>query len=290
MKQSETDACSLAQNERPVAATGRASHVISERVGRLDQIGARRGRRKVSVRKANTIHDFLSTLWASYLVVSTMTSPSSTMKTLQKRFYTALPRATSAVSRVRSNSASSRSLYTASLSGSYFDATPPPPPSSRPANPPLLTSVRLPAQANGEAEGQLQTPNGHPANQPSGSSSLAFVPSAVQPNYGHGYPSHIFPFSQLASGAFLSAHKQSSTDVPPNTRRTRTKYQLDVGAYGIPKRCKGNSQTTPTSGRKTTNDSLAVQVGEDAYFVKDRAMGVADGVGGWAKHGKTSMS
>jgi len=28
---------------------------------------------------------------------------------------------------------------------------------------------------------------------------------------------------------------------------------------------------------------LAVQVGEDAYFVRDNAMGVADGVGGWCR-------
>ena len=28
---------------------------------------------------------------------------------------------------------------------------------------------------------------------------------------------------------------------------------------------------------------LAVQIGEDAYFVRDNAMGVADGVGGWAR-------
>jgi hypothetical protein len=28
---------------------------------------------------------------------------------------------------------------------------------------------------------------------------------------------------------------------------------------------------------------LAIQVGEDAYFVRDNAMGVADGVGGWCR-------
>ncbi|KZS93908.1 hypothetical protein SISNIDRAFT_401072, partial [Sistotremastrum niveocremeum HHB9708] len=33
---------------------------------------------------------------------------------------------------------------------------------------------------------------------------------------------------------------------------------------------------------------LAVQVGEDAYFIRENAMGVADGVGGWARSRKHS--
>jgi hypothetical protein len=31
----------------------------------------------------------------------------------------------------------------------------------------------------------------------------------------------------------------------------------------------------------TDDSNLSVQVGEDAYFIRDNAMGVADGVGGW---------
>ena len=34
----------------------------------------------------------------------------------------------------------------------------------------------------------------------------------------------------------------------------------------------------------------AVLVGEDAYFVRDNAMGVADGVGGWSRVNKNGMS
>lgn len=64
---------------------------------------------------------------------------------------------------------------------------------------------------------------------------------------------------------------------PRAHKRPRLKYQLDVGAYGIPKhRSRSNSNHPYTS--------LSVQVGEDAYFIRDNALGIADGVGGWAKH------
>ncbi|KAH8111617.1 hypothetical protein DFH11DRAFT_590725 [Phellopilus nigrolimitatus] len=71
-------------------------------------------------------------------------------------------------------------------------------------------------------------------------------------------------------------------------------YQLDVGAYGIPKRGRESGRAP---GRRNpcacpacleeeeifALDELddAVQVGEDAYFVREDALGVADGVGGW---------
>ncbi|KAF8907619.1 phosphatase 2C-like domain-containing protein [Gymnopilus junonius] len=40
--------------------------------------------------------------------------------------------------------------------------------------------------------------------------------------------------------------------------------------------------------RPYPHTSLSVQVGEDAYFVRDNAMGIADGVGGWAKSASCS--
>ncbi|KAH0580280.1 hypothetical protein H2248_001794 [Termitomyces sp. 'cryptogamus'] len=60
-------------------------------------------------------------------------------------------------------------------------------------------------------------------------------------------------------------------------KRPRTHYRLDVGAYGIPKR--------PHRPLQPPSDPLhlAVQVGEDAYFIRGNALGVADGVGGWSK-------
>ena len=43
--------------------------------------------------------------------------------------------------------------------------------------------------------------------------------------------------------------------------------------------------------RNSSNEevNLAVQVGEDAYFITDNAMGVADGVGGWRNRSGTSQ-
>jgi hypothetical protein len=60
------------------------------------------------------------------------------------------------------------------------------------------------------------------------------------------------------------------------------KYTLDVGAYGMPKR-RGNGGSRTESHSEQEHSSLSVQVGEDAYFVRGNAMGVADGVGGWAR-------
>jgi hypothetical protein len=37
------------------------------------------------------------------------------------------------------------------------------------------------------------------------------------------------------------------------------------------------------TSKLTDGLDLAVQIGEDAYFVRDNAMGVADGVGGWSR-------
>lgn len=70
---------------------------------------------------------------------------------------------------------------------------------------------------------------------------------------------------------------QPSTQSPRVHKRPRLKYQLDVGAYGIPKHRSRSHQNHP-------HTALSVQVGEDAYFIRDNALGIADGVGGWAKH------
>ncbi|KAG6810589.1 hypothetical protein H0H92_011223 [Tricholoma furcatifolium] len=71
----------------------------------------------------------------------------------------------------------------------------------------------------------------------------------------------------------------------PPTKPTPTHYTLDIAAYGIPKHPR-RAFTAHTSD--PTN--LAVQVGEDAYFIHGNALGVADGVGGWAKRSSPSPS
>ncbi|KAG8997380.1 hypothetical protein FRB93_000384 [Tulasnella sp. JGI-2019a] len=60
-------------------------------------------------------------------------------------------------------------------------------------------------------------------------------------------------------------------------------YSLEIGAYGIPKRRSARNDDGAGSGSSSQNYDLAVQVGEDAYFFREDALGVADGVGGW-KH------
>jgi hypothetical protein len=84
-----------------------------------------------------------------------------------------------------------------------------------------------------------------------------------------------------------------SCSLPTNAAASKHRFHFDVGAYGIPKR----HQSSSDSGRNVAGDAalwshqlkpgdgldLAVQVGEDAYFIRENAMGVADGVGGWSR-------
>jgi protein phosphatase PTC7 len=53
-------------------------------------------------------------------------------------------------------------------------------------------------------------------------------------------------------------------------------YRLSVAAHGIAK-----PRNVPLP-EEDASLNRAVQVGEDAYFVSQRGLGVADGVGGWA--------
>ncbi|KAJ6568341.1 hypothetical protein DFH09DRAFT_918021 [Mycena vulgaris] len=179
------------------------------------------------------------------------------------RFYTALPR----VGRVRSNSAS-RALYTSNtLPISFFDGPAPP---NR--NGPLLTTHRLSIEGKGEVEAP-PNPNAHQTHAPlalAAPHAPAAPPNAQQLALFKPYsPGPAFPHPPAPAAATSRA-----------ARRRGPRYTLDVGAYGIPKRCHRPHQR----GLHTQTDApLAVQVGEDAYFVRENAMGVADGVGGWAR-------
>ncbi|KAJ6568300.1 hypothetical protein DFH09DRAFT_983133 [Mycena vulgaris] len=179
------------------------------------------------------------------------------------RFYTALPR----VGRVRSNSAS-RALYTSNtLPISFFDGPAPP---NR--NGPLLTTHRLSIEGKGEVEAPPNS-NAHQTHAPlalAAPHAPAAPPSAQQLALFKPYsPGPAFPHPPAPTAATSRA-----------ARRRGPRYTLDVGAYGIPKRCHRPHQR----GLHTQTEApLAVQVGEDAYFVRENAMGVADGVGGWAR-------
>jgi hypothetical protein len=218
----------------------------------------------------------------------------TTMKTIQKRIYAALPRTVSSptscsspvsIPRVRANSASSaRSFYTAATSSlpnpstlSIFDA-----PSSASGSRPA-TSPRLSLQPRCEAEGQSNSPSA-----PLGSPPFTIFHSSLQPNASLTTSHSAFP--PLFSFSTNPFSVDSAHDLPHSSRKRHSpRYHLDIGAYGIPKST-NSTRVTGWDGcgqflrpKHRENPNLAVQVGEDAYFVRDDAMGVADGVGGWSK-------
>ncbi|TFK35859.1 hypothetical protein BDQ12DRAFT_266453 [Crucibulum laeve] len=213
------------------------------------------------------------------------------MKSIQKRLYTVLPRGTPTSSpRARSNSVSStpRTLYTSStgpvLPLSFFDSPPPPLPSSRP----ILSSNRLPAEPKPtELEGPPNSNNSSHHSQSGGHPPFSLALTAPPSNSSHtlvpGSPNQysLFPYTSLA-GAAHGVHPSAApptTDAHPRAKRQRLRYHLDVGAYGIAK-----ARPLRSRHQGIQEDlNLAVQVGEDAYFVRDNAMGVADGVGGWTR-------
>ena len=224
-----------------------------------------------------------------------MTAHGPTIKSFHKRLYTVLPRGVP-VPRIRSNSAgaSSRALHSYP-SIPYCDPSTPPP-SSRPGNPYLLSTTRLPLEARTEPE----APNSSQSTGPAPPSSLALTSphsSNSSSTSLNGIPLSNFntppfflyqPFTPPTS---LPSTVLDPCFLPSDTSRHR--FHFDVGAYGIPKR----HLSSIDSGRDVVGDAdlrshqlklgdgldLAVQVGEDAYFVRDNAMGVADGVGGWCR-------
>ena len=203
------------------------------------------------------------------------------MKTIPKHLVTAFPR-------VRSNSVSSSRLYSSSTL-SLFDSSAPPP--SRP----VLSSNRLyieskPTEVEGSQNSQNhsypQPPFSFALAQPHSSSGQSLAISNPQGQYA------LFPYSSLTYPAYGQQHTQQTiqdTDARPRPKRQRLKYQLDVGAYGIPKRCRAASSSRRHHS-PAEDVRLSVKVGEDAYFVRDNAMGVADGVGGWSKSHLTQAS
>ncbi|KAB5588417.1 Protein phosphatase PTC7 [Ceratobasidium theobromae] len=108
----------------------------------------------------------------------------------------------------------------------------------------------------------------HQSEQPPGS------PATTLPTYG---PSPVpwlcnwTPYSPCALDAtwFPLA---LGIDIPLRPKEKPDAWRFECGAFGIPK--KGKPASSEDLG-------LAVQVGEDSYF---DALGVADGVGGWAHH------
>ncbi|KAF9782988.1 phosphatase 2C-like domain-containing protein [Thelephora terrestris] len=190
--------------------------------------------------------------------------------------------------RPRSNSANSRSFYTQPTGSplAFFDAPPvahTPSPGSRPTT--IGSSLRL-VQPKPEAETSQQSHNhSHGYAPPLFSAVLSSSPHSHSQNIGN-YP-QVFPYLPYPQPTHLApaaATDAQLAEVPFDVNRPR--YQLDVGAYGIPKNHKSSTSSRDflhrRSGPSVCEDAtLATQVGEDAYFVTENAMGVADGVGGW---------
>lgn len=215
------------------------------------------------------------------------------------RIYAALPRVAPAPacapssSRVRSNSASSaRSLFTVPSSHGplpFFDSPPAP---SRPGSS-HLPLTRFVAEVKAELEGHTDVshPQSHGAPPPY---PLALTSAPYDSPSNPSTPfKPFFPYQSFVPAAGPTAKATGDAAVERQAKQQRTRYHLDVGAYGIPKRshgvCVAGRDGHGKLGRKESFcESIepltgAVQVGEDAYFVRDNAMGVADGVGGWSK-------
>ncbi|KAI0739477.1 phosphatase 2C-like domain-containing protein [Daedaleopsis nitida] len=233
------------------------------------------------------------------------------MKTIHKRLYTVLPRPPVASSssassshvpipRLRSNSASSpRFLYTAPPI--FFDGSqpPPPPPSTRGHTNVMVSSARLVAEVRGEIEGHTTNPS---SQQQSGHPSYSLALTLGQSESSSHLPllpySPFLPYPSLAPLFVYSAKSQDAPAPDHRKKRQRMRYHLDVGAYGIPKRSRGpvvagrdgHGRFDVRSEPDHEELGRAVQVGEDAYFVRDNAMGVADGVGGWSRLRRTANS
>lgn len=190
--------------------------------------------------------------------------------------------------RPRSNSANSRSFYTQpSISPlSFFDAPPvphTPSPGSRPTS--IGSSLRL-VQPKPEAETSQQSHNhSHGSAPPLFSAVLSSSPQSQTQNISH-YP-QVFPYLPYPQPAHLAPAATADTQLAePSLDVDHPRYQLDIGAYGIPKNYKPSASNRDfhqrRSGQSVCEDAtLATQVGEDAYFITVNAMGVADGVGGW---------
>lgn len=164
----------------------------------------------------------------------------------------------------------------------------------------MLSTTRLPIEARTEPEApnSQHTHTGHvpPSSlaltSPHSSNPVSSSQNGIPLANFHAPPFFLYqpltPPSSLPVPAVLD-----SCSLPPHASTSKLRFHFDVGAYGIPK-CRPSNVISGRDGvggvdiwshnsKLTEGLDLAVQVGEDAYFVRDNAMGVADGVGGWSR-------
>ena len=182
-----------------------------------------------------------------------------TSTTMSKRLCTVIPRQSRALS-----------LY----SVSHIDSVPPPQPYARPSP---VASSRHPGGTppNSSTTHNSQTQPSQPLT-PSPPLQIALSPLPRSPQSSNSTSqAYLFPPTSFPSHfPYLSP----SSILSPASKRSRLTYHLDSGAYGIPKR-----RAHAHVGTYGSDLDLAVQVGEDAYFLRPDALGVADGVGGWSR-------
>ncbi len=268
--------------DRPIGASGG----LCTMSGYTDRTSVGKKRRNERVRAGtNVCNDELVLLPLQFLG---MTAPGPTIKSFHKRLYTVLPRGI-AVPRIRSNSAgaSSRALHSYP-SLPYCDPSTPPP-SSRPGNPHLLSTTRLPIEARTEPE----APNSSQSTGPTPPSSLALT--SPQSSNSSSSSLNGVPLSNFNAPPFFLYQPFIPPSSLPSAASdaSRHRFHFDVGAYGIPKRhpssidpgrdVAGDAEVRSHNLKSRDGLDLAVQVGEDSFFVRDNAMGVADGVGGWSR-------
>lgn len=126
-----------------------------------------------------------------------------------------------------------------------------------------------PTRANAPQQSAQQS---NPQNNPPATTTLHLAPS------GPGSPSSVSPGLPAPSASHLNYTflPTRSSIITTRPRRHAPYYRLLPAVHGLPK-----PRPRPL---RPTDDSLylAHQVGEDAYFIRPDALGVADGVGGWA--------
>ena len=117
-----------------------------------------------------------------------------------------------------------------------------------------------------------------PRNPQCSKQQLALLPSTQSRPPSSGQPSD----AQLAP-FHLTLYPGKKRRSP---RRLPRPYQLDTGAYGIPK----HPSSSASNLAFLPHTKLSVQVGEDAYFTRPTSLGIADGVGGWSRRPCPSSS
>ncbi|KAL1751938.1 hypothetical protein FB107DRAFT_266036 [Schizophyllum commune] len=170
---------------------------------------------------------------------------------------------------------------------SFFDS--PPPPAPRISTSRLKGESQTSHSSHGQSSQSTQSSQASHQHAPY---SLALT----SPHNQHGTHT-LLPTANTLSSSYAASYDPTSCSLQGGhpdeaefvtgrrRRRKGHKYHFDLAAYGMPKRRCGSSSPRDgylrPSGEPYTD--LSVQVGEDAYFLRDNAMGVADGVGGWAR-------